>query len=183
MSPVWSLVALSVPPLVVMDPTVTDESVGATWHTVSNVFVQAVLTPAKHEATVAQVLHGATPEAENVVPAAHAGWHTVSDVAVQAVLTPAEHEEQVLHGPFPDAENVVLAAHAPYLQQLALLGVVAVDLVASYTRVSTVESHEASANAAPPYAVFPHVGTNAATAAAQAFPSGVAYALSQPVSH
>ena len=43
----------------------------ATWHTVSDVFVQAVLTPAAQEESTAQVLHGEVPDAENVVPATH----------------------------------------------------------------------------------------------------------------
>ena len=44
----------------------------ATWHTMSAVLVQAVLTPAVHVASAAHVLHGAFPEAEKVVPATHA---------------------------------------------------------------------------------------------------------------
>ena len=48
MTPAWSLVARSVPPLAVTDPMVTEESVGATLHTVLAVWVQAVFTPAAH---------------------------------------------------------------------------------------------------------------------------------------
>ena len=42
-----------------------------TLHTVSVVVMQAVLTPVAHEEAAAQVVHGALPEAENVVPATH----------------------------------------------------------------------------------------------------------------
>ena len=49
----------------------------ATWHSVSAVLVQAVLTPAAHVAAVAHIVHGALPEEEKVVPAAHATWHSV----------------------------------------------------------------------------------------------------------
>ena len=85
-------------------------------HTTSFVAVQAVFTPAVHVASVVHVLHGAMPEAEKVVPAAHATWHTVSAVFVQAVFTPAVHvasAAHVLHPvAFPEAEKVVPAAHA-----------------------------------------------------------------------
>ena len=47
------------------------------------------------------------------------------------------------------------------LQQLASLGVVVADLVASYTRAAPVASHEASANAPPPSVISPHVATKA----------------------
>ena len=40
--------------------------------------VHDVLTPASpHVAAAVQVSHGALPDRENVVPAAHAMWHTV----------------------------------------------------------------------------------------------------------
>jgi hypothetical protein len=68
MAPAWSLVALSVPPLAVMDPMVTEESVGATLHTVSVVLVQVVFTPAAH--VEAHGEHGAFPEEDQVDPAA-----------------------------------------------------------------------------------------------------------------
>ena len=64
-----------------------------TLHVVSVVSVQAVLTPAVHLESVAHDLHGAFPESEKDVPAAHATWHTVSAVLVQTVLTPAVHVE------------------------------------------------------------------------------------------
>ena len=43
----------------------------AALHTKSVVVVQAVLTPAAHVEASAQVVHGALPEAENVLPASH----------------------------------------------------------------------------------------------------------------
>ena len=73
MSPAWSLVALSVPPFAVMDPMVTEESVGATWHTVSVVLVQVVFTPAAHVEAAAHGEHGAFPEEDQVDPAAQGG--------------------------------------------------------------------------------------------------------------
>ena len=83
--------------------------------TMSEPGMQAVWTPAEpHVELEAQDLHGAFPEVEKVMPAAHATWHTVSAVLVQAVLTPAMHVESavhVLHGAFPEAEKVVPAVH------------------------------------------------------------------------
>ena len=52
------------------------------------VVVQALLTPAVHVEWAAHVWHGVYPEAEKVVPAAHATWQTVSVVVVHAVFTP-----------------------------------------------------------------------------------------------
>ena len=78
--------------------------------------MQAVWTPAEpHVESSAQDVHGAFPEAEKVLPAAHATWHTVSAVLVQAVLTPAVHVESAVHtvhGAFPEVEKVLPAAHA-----------------------------------------------------------------------
>ena len=99
----------------------TKHEVGMGLHSVSVVLLQAVLTPAVHVAPAAQAVHGAIPEAENDVPAAHATWHTVSVVLVQVVLTPlktptvhVESAAHVLHpGAFPEAENVP-AAHYTY---------------------------------------------------------------------
>ena len=54
----------------------------------------------------------------------------------------------------------MMLANALALQQLASLGVVAADVVASYTRAAPVASHEASANAPPPFVISPHVATN-----------------------
>ena len=48
--------------------------------TVSEPGVQAVLTPAVHVDSSAHDVHGAFPEEEKVVPAAHATWHSVSAV-------------------------------------------------------------------------------------------------------
>ena len=59
-----------------------------TMHRVSAVVAQAVLTPVVHVASAVHVLHGALPEVEKVVPAAHATWHTVSVVVMHAVFTP-----------------------------------------------------------------------------------------------
>ena len=79
--------------------------------------VQTVLTPVVHVASAVHFVHGAFPEAEKDVPAAHATWHTVSVVLVQAVLTPAVHVASTAHvlhpGAFPEAENVP-AAHYKY---------------------------------------------------------------------
>ena len=69
MSPAWSLVALSVPPFAVMDPMVTEESVGAT-HTVLAILVQVVFTPAAHVEAAAHGEHGAFPGEDQVDPAA-----------------------------------------------------------------------------------------------------------------
>ena len=74
MSPAWSLVALSVPPFAVMDPMVTEESVGgATLHTKSVVLVQVVFTPAAHVEEAAHGEYGAFPEEDQVDPAAQGG--------------------------------------------------------------------------------------------------------------
>ena len=59
MSPAWSLVALSVPSLAVMDPMVTEESVGATLHAMLAVLVQGVFTPAAHVEAAAHAAQGA----------------------------------------------------------------------------------------------------------------------------
>ena len=48
--------------------------------TMSEPGVQAVLTPAVHVDSSAHGEHGAFPEEEKVVPAAHATWHSVSAV-------------------------------------------------------------------------------------------------------
>ena len=69
MSPAWSLVALSVPPFAVMDPMVTEESVGATSHTVLAILVQAVFTPTAHVEAAAHGEHGVIPEEDQVDPA------------------------------------------------------------------------------------------------------------------
>ena len=76
MSPAWSLVALSVPPFAVMDPMVTEESVGATWHTVSVVLVQAVCAPYVHVASTMHAAHGEPPEEDQVEPARHGVGHS-----------------------------------------------------------------------------------------------------------
>ena len=134
----------------------------ATWHTVSVVLEQAVFTPVGHVASAAQVLHGALPESEKVLPAAHATWHTVSVVVEQTVFTPDRHvasAAQILHGAVPAVEKVDPATQgAGFLQQVASLGLVAPDLLLSYTRDPV---HDASANALPPLVVSPHVGTKA----------------------
>ena len=86
-------------------------------HTMFVVAVQAVLTPAVHVEAPAQATHGALPEDEKVLPAAHATWHTASAVLVQAVLTPAVHvalTAHFVHGAFPEAEKVTPAAHATW---------------------------------------------------------------------
>ena len=94
---------------------------GASLHTTSVVAVQAVFTPPGHVEAAVHAAQGAFPEAEKVVPAAHATWHTVSVVLVQAVLTPAVHvasAAQVLHpGAFPEAEKVELATHGTYVER------------------------------------------------------------------
>ena len=78
----------------------------ATWHTVSAVLVQAVLTPAVHVASAAHVLHGAFPEAEKVVPAVH-GRHALSAEIVAGVKpSPATH---VLMFTAPHASPLALA--------------------------------------------------------------------------
>ena len=119
-------------------------------------------SPAGHEETVFGE-HGATPEAENDVPAAQATWQTVSAVLVHEVFTPAPHVEsaaQVSQGAFPVAEKVDPATQAAaFLQQVVSLGLVAPDLLLSYTRDPV---HDASANAPPPLAVSPQVGMKAA---------------------
>ena len=70
MTPAWSLVARSVPPLAVTDPMVTEESVGATTlHTVLVVWVQAVFTPAAHVEAAAHGEQGVFPEEDQVEPA------------------------------------------------------------------------------------------------------------------
>jgi len=66
-------------------------------HTPLLVFVAGVSPlPVVHEVIVTAE-HGTFPEAEKVLPAAHATWHTVSAVSVQAVLTPAVHVEASAH--------------------------------------------------------------------------------------
>ena len=132
----------------------------ATRHTVSTVLVQDVLTPiAPHVDVAAQVSHGALPDREKVEPATHAVWQTVSFVLAQAVFMPAVHVEEAAHvsqGAVPAVENVDPATQgAGFLQQVASLGLVAPDLLLSYTRPPV---HDASANAAPPLVVSPHVG-------------------------
>jgi hypothetical protein len=126
---------------------------------VSDVLVQSVFTPAAHTESAAQVSHGAVPAVENVDPATQATWHTVSVVLEQAVFKPAVHVEEaahVEHGAVPAVENVDPATQgAGFLQQVASLGLVALDLLLSYTRDPV---HDASANAAPPLVVSPHVG-------------------------
>ena len=69
MTPAWSLVPLSVPPLAVTDPMVTEESVGATLHTVLAVWVQAVFTPAAHVEAAAHGEQGWFREEDQVEPA------------------------------------------------------------------------------------------------------------------
>ena len=108
-------------------------------------------------------VQGAFPDTENFDPATQAAWQTVFDVLVHDVFTPALHVESaahVLHGAVPAVENVDPATQgAGFLQQVASLGLVALDLLLSYTRDPV---HDASANAAPPLVVSPHVGTKAA---------------------
>ena len=91
-----------------------------------------------------------------------AAWQTVFDVLVHDVFTPAPHVESAAHvsqGAVPAAENVDPATQgAGFLQQVASLGLVAPDLLLSYTRDPV---HDASANALPPLVVSPHVGTKA----------------------
>jgi hypothetical protein len=83
--------------------------------TMSEPGIQAVWTPAEpHFESSAQDVHGAFPEAEKVLPAAHATWHTVSDVLVQAVLTPAVHvasAAHTVHGALPEVEKVEPVVH------------------------------------------------------------------------
>ena len=88
-------------------------------HTMSFVLVQTVFTPAVHVVSAAHAVQGLIPEAEKVVPAAHATWHTVSVVSVQAFLTPVVHVEPAVHfvqgsfvSSFPEAEKVVPTTHA-----------------------------------------------------------------------
>ena len=75
MTPAWSLVARSVPPLAVTDPMVTEESVGATLHAVLAVLTQGVFTPAAHVEAAAHGEQGVFPstypfpEADQVEPA------------------------------------------------------------------------------------------------------------------
>ena len=79
-----------------------------TWHTVSAVWMQAVLTPVVHVASAAHGEHGAFPEMEKFVPTAHATWHTVSDVWVQADFTPVAHVDSNVHaehGALPVADQ------------------------------------------------------------------------------
>ena len=61
-------------------------------------------------ASAAQIVHGAFPETENDVPAAHATLHTVSVASVQAVFTPAsphvESAAHASHGALPVAEKI-----------------------------------------------------------------------------
>ena len=79
---------------------------------------------------------------------------------VQAVFTPPVHVEsaaQVSQGAIPAAEKVDPATQV-FVQQVASLGLVAPDLLLSYTRDPV---HDASANAALPLVVSPHVGTKA----------------------
>jgi hypothetical protein len=86
----------------------------ATWHTVSDVLVQAVLTPAVHVASAAHTVHGAFPEVEKVLPSTHATWHTVFVVVVQAVLTLAVHvasAAHTVHGALPEVEKVEPVVH------------------------------------------------------------------------
>ena len=78
MLPAWSLVALSVPPLAVMDAMVTEESVGAMLHTVLAIFVQAFFTPAAHVEASAHDEQGEFPE-EDQVEAAAQGTAQVSE--------------------------------------------------------------------------------------------------------
>ena len=74
MTPAWSLVARSVPPLAVTDPMVTEESVGVTTlHTVLAVLMQVVFTPAAHVQAAAHGEHGAFPEEDQVEPAKQGG--------------------------------------------------------------------------------------------------------------
>ena len=86
----------------------------------------------------------------------------MSVVWVQAVLTPAAHVEEaahVEHGAVPAVENVDSATQgAGFLQQIASLGLVAPDLLLSYTRDPV---HDASANVLPPLVISPHVGRKA----------------------
>jgi hypothetical protein len=128
-------------------------------HAVLAVAVHAAFTPtAPHAEAPAQEVHGAFPVAENVIPAAHATCHTVSIVSVQALFTRVHVEEaaHVEHGAVPAVENVDPATQgAGFLQQVASLGLVALDLLLSYTRDPV---HDTSANAAPPLVVSPHVG-------------------------
>ena len=89
-------------------------------HTVSDVLVQAILTPSSpHAVAAVQFLHGALPESENVVPMVHATWHTVSDVLVQSVFMPTPHVDVVVHvvqGSFPVEENDVPDTHDTWLK-------------------------------------------------------------------
>ena len=78
----------------------------ATWHTVSVVLVQAVLTPAVHVESAVQVLHEPFPETEKVVPAVH-GRHALSAEIVAGVKpSPATH---VLMFTVPHASPLALA--------------------------------------------------------------------------
>ena len=96
-------------------------------------------------------MQGAFPDAENVEPATQAAWQTVSAVLVHDVFTPAPHVESAAHvsqGAVPAVENVDPATQgAGFLQQVASLGLVAPDLLLSYTR-----------DPVPPLVFSPHVG-------------------------
>ena len=87
-----------------------------TLHTVSDVVVQAVLTPAVHVASAAHNVHGVLPEVEKATPAAHGpSLHTVSVVAAQAILIPVGHVKaaaaHAVQGALPEAEKVVPTIH------------------------------------------------------------------------
>ena len=91
------------------------QGANAPLQTMSAPGTQAVLTPvAAHVDLTAHDVHGAFPEAENVVPDAHATWHTVFTVLVQAEFTPVAHVAAAAHGAhgaLPDAENVAPTLH------------------------------------------------------------------------
>ena len=80
MTPAWSLVPLSVPPLAVTDPMVTEESVGATTlHTVLAVWAQAVFTPTAHVEAAAHGEQGVFPVEDQVEPAEQGTTGQVSE--------------------------------------------------------------------------------------------------------
>jgi len=82
-----------------------------TSHTVSVVWVQAVLTPPGHVETAAHGAHGALPPADQVEPDKHGTLHTVSAICTHGVATLVVQMVQAAHGVLPEAEKVVPATH------------------------------------------------------------------------
>jgi hypothetical protein len=84
---------------------------------VSAVVVQVIFAPFVQLAAPAQVVHGALPVVEKVVPATHGTLHAKSVVVVQENFTPWVHvaieaAAQGVQGALPDVEKVAPATHA-----------------------------------------------------------------------